>query len=472
VGPSLDAAVFTQVADRVRNGAALYATTWDHKPPGMYLVLIAAQAVLPFISSWIVSWTLGVLATFGLGMCVAVACSRLHIERRSAAIAALLATALAGQYLFALGGGLTEPVAAVPAGIAFIAALAETPHSARRAAGVGVLCAAGVLVSVQVAAAAVAVGTLMVMRSRERWRTAMWYAVGAAALVLAVVSWLALTGVLAASIAAVVSYGGAYRGIGLSIGWELSRPVVSWSLLAMLVLIAPAAVGARHAFRAGGKRRTVAMALLLWVGLALLSFIVQARFLAHYAIPLVLPLGVLAAMGLERITTNAGNSRLLIPVALCGLLSVAAAVGGGLMEFVPIARDHNRIRLVADAVRQRTTTAEPIWVWGNEPAIYLEADRRNSTAYSYLYPLVTPGYATPRMVEEVVASLQADPPRLIIDAGSDAPRAPGFQPLLIDRPVASDGRDLDLLDPVRAFVAANYRQSTTIDGWVVYVRDS
>ena len=79
----------------------------------------------------------------------------------------------------------------------------------------------------------------------------------------------------------------------------------------------------------------------------MLSFIVQARFLAHYAIPLVLPLGVLAAMGLERITTTAGNSRLLIPVALCALLSVAAAVGGGFMEFAPIARDHNRIRLVA-----------------------------------------------------------------------------------------------------------------------------
>ena len=55
-----------------------------------------------------------------------------------------------------------------------------------------------------------------------------------------------------------------------------------------------------------------------------------------------------------------------------------------------------------------------------------------------------------------------------MDVGSPLPGAPGFQPLLIAREVASDGRDLDLLDPIRDFVSENYDQLTVTDGWVIY----
>ena len=58
---------------------------------------------------------------------------------------------------------------------------------------------------------------------------------------------------------------------------------------------------------------------------------------------------------------------------------------------------------------------------------------------------------------------------MVVDAGSDSPGAPGFLPLLIPRPVLTDGRDLDLLDPLRAFVAANYELAATVEGWPVYV---
>ncbi len=34
--------------------------------------------------------------------------------------------------------------------------------------------------------------------------------------------------------------------------------------------------------------------------------------------------------------------------------------------------------------------------------------------------------------------------------------------------MASDGRDLDLLDPIRDFVSDNYDQLTVSDGWVIY----
>ncbi len=46
--------------------------------------------------------------------------------------------------------------------------------------------------------------------------------------------------------------------------------------------------------------------------------------------------------------------------------------------------------------------------------------------------------------------------------------SPASRQLLIPRPLASDGRDVDLLDPLRAFVAENYDELTTADGWVIY----
>ena len=43
-----------------------------------------------------------------------------------------------------------------------------------------------------------------------------------------------------------------------------------------------------------------------------------------------------------------------------------------------------------------------------------------------------------------------------------------FGLLLIDRPVATDGRNLDLLDPLRSFVAERYELWEIVQGWPVY----
>ncbi len=64
----------------------------------------------------------------------------------------------------------------------------------------------------------------------------------------------------------------------------------------------------------------------------------------------------------------------------------------------------------------------------------------------------------------------ASPPAAVIDAGSSAPGVAGLPPLLVDRPVLElDGRDMDILEPLRAFVRDRYVQATTVDGWPVYV---
>src|SRR5207237_6402513 len=87
--------------------------------------------------------------------------------------------------------------------------------------------------------------------------------------------------------------------------------------------------------------------------------------------------------------------------------------------------------------------------------------------------MATPGYSSREQSAELVTALEARPPAVIVDAGSREPGAPGFLPLLIDRPpLAGDGRTFDALDPVRAVVRQHYRLAEIIDGWPVYVRVS
>jgi hypothetical protein len=221
--------------------------------------------------------------------------------------------------------------------------------------------------------------------------------------------------------------------------------------------------------------RALVVACVAWVAGSIVLMLLQGRFLAHYAAPASIPLGLLAAMGLERgrqmvEIARRGPGRALLPTGALILVTISgiAALRAGQMEADGVAGDHERSVAVAVAVRELATEDESIWVWGNEPQVYLDADRPVATPYSYLYPLVTPSYTTAEMIRETLADLEAERPAVVVDAGSSAPGRPGFQPLLHPRPLATDGRTLDILDPLRTFVANHYRERAVVEGWIVY----
>jgi hypothetical protein len=207
---------------------------------------------------------------------------------------------------------------------------------------------------------------------------------------------------------------------------------------------------------------------------SLLLVVLQGRFYAHYAIPMAPPLGILAGLGLERVgrvlgrTSSPWHSALiLLPMVVATTISLIAGTYATAIEITPIA--HNSHRMQAVSERLRDLPAGTLLVWGNKPRLYAVAGRAPATRYSYLYPLTTAGYSTAEMVDDVARGMAADPPAVVVDAGSRAPRRPGFLPLLIDRPITTDGRDLDLLDPLRAFVAERYELAATVAGWPIYV---
>jgi hypothetical protein len=251
--------------------------------------------------------------------------------------------------------------------------------------------------------------------------------------------------------------------------------VATWSTLSYLFLIIPAALGILVAFRGDERRRIEAMACVAWIGLAIFAFAYQGRFYAHYVIPLAVPLGLLAGMGFQRLRvvrrrrgSELARLPLYAPFLLAFGISLVAGTAGARLELLPIHFRHVRSVATAETIRELTQPSDTIFVWGNSTQLYLDADRRAPVPYVYLYPLTTPGYSRPARISAALAGMEADPPRLVIDAGSHAPGAGGFLPLLVDRPVGTDGRTLDLLDPIRDFIRDNYEEVTRDSGWIVY----
>jgi hypothetical protein len=471
VGPSLDAAVFSDIGGRLLDSVVPYVGAWDHKPPGIYLLSAVAQASLGWLGPWTADWLLSLGASAGLGLAVAAVLRRLDVSGLPRAGAAVGATVFASQFLLALGGGLTEAPAALLVALALVLALGST--SAFRLAGIGALIGAAFLVSVQLVPAGAGVLLLaLTLRPGERLRTSITMGVGLAIPLALVAAWLGVIGALPAALDAVVRYSTAYRGSSGEYGAILAAPVAAWTVLASLFLVTPALLGTLA--RVPPVGRSVAIASMLWIGLSLVLFVVQGRFYAHYAIPLAVPLGILAGLGLQRMTESWRRARtlgrralIILPRATTLAVSLFAGIVSGAMQLTPIQDESARMDAVATRLRQLPSGT--LLVWGNAPRLYDLTGRVPATRYSYLYPLTTPGYTTDAMIEDVARELAAEPPEVIVDAGSAAPGQPGFLPLLIDRPIATDGRDLDLLDPLRAFVGERYDLAATVAGWPIYV---
>jgi len=68
VGPSLDAAVFSHVGGRLLDSVIPFVGTWDHKPPGIYLLSAGAHALFGWLGTWKADWLLSAGASAALGL--------------------------------------------------------------------------------------------------------------------------------------------------------------------------------------------------------------------------------------------------------------------------------------------------------------------------------------------------------------------------------------------------------------------
>ena len=470
IGPSLDATIFSAVGWRLSAGDALYAQVWEQKPPGVFLPYAFAHLLTDDpATAWGIVWTITVACIGGAALIVRRILVDHGVHPLSAGVAASLAAASAAAYLLSLGGGMSESFAILP--IAAAALLA----SRGRWSWCGLLAGIAIIISFQSISLLVAVTALGVTANPgTTLRRAGLVAVGMTAAVAVVALGLWITGGIGEALDALIGYNSAYVAVARRLGGAAAFALLPWSVLVLLPLIIGLGLAVIHRHRLASSR--LALAAAAWIVVQILLIGIQGRFYAHYATLLVAPMAILAGLGIDAahrtLPRRAAALLLGVPLAAGLVISLVVGAAGARDERAPVQASNQRAEVVAAEIRGRTAEDDTILVWGNDARVYELADRRPAIRFVYLYPLLTRDYVTEVRIADLVAELEQAPPAVVVDTGSLGPGEPGLPPLLIDRPIATDGRDEDLLDPLRALVARDYRLVGVIEGWPLYERSA
>ena len=457
-GPSFDAAVFATVGWLATEGRHPYVDVWDHKPPLIY----AVHALIKLAAADGQWWTLTVAASIGATGAAALGVGWILRRRTSPAVAAVAAMAAAGamgQYPLSLGGGLTETFAMAP--IVWALAIVVSTMDGKRLALAGLLLLVAIATSLQAIPGAGSIALLVILRMG--WRGIAWLVTGAAVGLVLICTVLVGIGAGPAAVDALVTYAAAYRSSS-----TVDAASAATAILCLLFLIVAAVLGSARLMRRQHAPRTVELGMLAWVVLTVISYVAIGRFEVHYATVGVIPLVVLAASAFHRMPRQLDRVAVPLVTGLGFLMSFTVSASASAPLIAAYAAENGRVARAAEAVRQLAPVDSTIVVWGLEPHIHTESEREPAGRFVYLYPLTTPGYTDEAQILGELASWERSRPALIIDAGSLAPGLPGAPPLLLERPTDFDGRDLDLLGPLRSFVHENYRLILNIDGWPVY----
>lgn len=431
LGPYQDAGIFATIGEQLTRGALPYRDAWDHKPPGTYLVA-AVAALLPG-PTWPAFWAIAVAWLAATGM----------VLRRGVGLPlAAIAVVSMGLYPAAVGGGETEAFAALPAAFAFLGAW----RSRWLLAGV----AAGVALTFSVQSAPLLAALLVFAGTRPRPIALGALGIGLVGAV--VVGGLAVAGILPEAFDAVVVYNRLY----LESDRSGDLPVVFHLAVVLLPL------GVALPFIAPRRLDRADAAAIAWLVVSALFLATQGRLIAHYVIPLAIPLAILARGPWAKRPAIAA-------VALATLAMVAVSVVVAVRD-VPLHR--GRIAGEIGAwVLAHTDPGETVLVWGVDAGVYVVAERAPAGRYPYALPLVTHGYATPTMIRTWVAELDGAPPRLIVDSEAVSSYWPDDADFLRPpAPGAAGGRDLDLLDPLRDWARPRYVLVEEIEGRKIYRR--
>ncbi|TPG13217.1 hypothetical protein EAH84_06210 [Sphingomonas oligophenolica] len=367
----VDEQYYLLVGDRLLHGAIPYVDIWDRKPIGLFLIY-AAIRLLP--GDGIVAYQLVAMAAAALTALLVVRGGRmLGATARGATVAGIAYLIL----LELLGGrGGQAPVFYnLPVTAAALLTL-RLPNLAERRDGRAIVANgllaclfAGLAIQIKYTAAVegafVGIAHLWFLhRARARWGPIVGAAIGwglvGLAPTLCVVGWYAAHGDLAAF------WFANFASIGLRAGYPAGQ--LAMRLLGILAQILPLIVGAALAWRwrVAPARHRIALA---WLAAAVVGFGAIGTFFAHYALPLVAPLAILAAVALGRSTW---------------LLVATLVLGLGLwgIELVVRPDDAAGARAVAHVVAANHRGACP-YVFIGDTITYRLADACVPSAYAF-----------------------------------------------------------------------------------------
>ncbi len=409
-----DEASLATMAMEIQRGGTLYHETADRKPP-----------VVPYVYALVFDVTgrrdirpvraLGSLVLAATALLLALEAKR-RTGSRSAAVAA-------GVFLLA-GTAANFPADSQAAGFELFMLLPMT--AAVVAAGRGKAVLAGLCLALACLCKQTSVLTALPV-AFLLYRTWGWRAVARAAV--------AATGVIGVTAAFfgprdfllwTVTGNGGYLALRGSLLASVLRGLgMTSALLALNGALIWCCVVAR-------RRGAVDWDLWLWLGGGAVAVLAGFRFFGHYYLQLVPPLALIGAMGLPVVARHwrRAAAGLALPVVGMWLFSFSPPNARGIIPY----------RAVADRVRELTTPADLIFVWGEYPEIYWAANREPATRFIHTgFITGNSGGRDAEAVEEsdglpgawafLAADIAATPPDLIVDTGPASIRKSDRHPL-------------------------------------------
>ena len=152
-------------------------------------------------------------------------------------------------------------------------------------------------------------------------------------------------------------------------------------------------------------------------------------------------------------------------------LGLAAVIGLTAAKLGPRRAEAEQVRLAVEAVARLTTADSTVLVWGAETQVLALARRQAPSRYTYLYPLITVGYADAGRLAEFADDLRSDPPALVIDTSATNPVVPPLDP---GRRASWSSPDSQYEPPeplqsVVDWLRAKYHRIDPIGAWEAYV---
>lgn len=427
-----DEGQYAYIAWRWLQGALPYVDSFDQKPPGVYLAyatLISLFGTSPRAVHWGTQlYTLGTLAAlFTLGR-------NLVSPAVGAAAAAFLALLTIDASFFGNASN-TETFLLLPLVLSLSAAMRAIERDSLAWSVVAGLFGGLACLFKQVAAFDLLFVGLIVVFLGTRLpslRRGVALTLGAIAPVLPVVGVFAASGALHTFLEHVLFHNLAYSArVPLSQYPANFWATFSWSLgsCGAIYALAIAAVfqgsGGSASF-SGRHSLSVRGMAVGWLAFSFLGVALGGYFREHYFLQAMPAVALLAAMGTVGLpprsmaaSTRARLSLLLVAVALA-----AGIVASRYYFFHPSSDERSRwlygrsafeeSPLVARFIAERTHPDETVFVFGSEPQILFEAQRRSATRYILLYPLFGPFLDARDRQREALAEVRAARPAFIV----------------------------------------------------------
>ena len=445
-----DHGVFSCVADIVAGGGVPYCDAWEMKPPGIFYLFWASFAL--FGRSMASPRLLDLLWTLTTAVAI------WHLGRRVLSPWA----GVAGAFFFLVRyvAGITfwnttqcEGFTSLPLTLAAIALVAaEQRRNHWLAAMCGALVALAMIlkftVGIFLLLPCVAVLAAQGDSARSRLARGASYLLGCVALLAALAGLMAWAGALNDMFEILFLWNAKYASLnppGSNFGRELASFLVGGrqQLLFPIGLLALAGAADLTLRPQAGRIRWL---LPIWALSMAAAVWIQGKYYTYHWLPLLPPMGLLAAQGLRAawfLLQRSARARIALAWYVAGVVVLFAILGlaywrslqvpvryalgnvprsdfmrgferpAGLGRFSLRANEE-----VAQFLRRRTAIDAPIFVWGFEPLIYHLAERAPASRFIYSVPLVTE-WSPDEWRSELIRDLEQTPPAYIVVAHND-----------------------------------------------------